>query len=267
MNVANASLIMKSFTKGGTLMLTMERHQLILSLLAEKKTVRLQELSDRTNASDSTIRRDLDALEQQGALKRVHGGASSLSASREEAPMSEKTGQYHEQKKIIASLAAGTISKKETIFLDAGSTTTLMIPYLDSSVTVVTNGPEHLPHLAERGITTYVIGGFVKPGTRAIVGANAVENLKQYRFDRCFLGVNGITEEDGLTTPDPEEAAIKKKVLYQSMNRYVLADHSKFGERTFITFAGAEDAILVTDSSGPVVTAMQNNKDIEVMLP
>lgn len=248
-------------------MLTPERHQLILTLLEEKHTIRLQELIDHTDASESTIRRDLATLEKKGKLRRVHGGASSLSFTKEEAPMSEKSEKFHEEKEIIATLAARYIREKETIFLDAGSTTNLMIPHLDPSITVVTNGPEHLPMLAEQGITTYLIGGFVKPGTRAVIGANAVENLSQYRFDRCFLGVNGITAEDGLTTPDPEEAAIKKNVLHQSLNRYVLADHSKFGARTFTRFAGTEEAVLITDTSSPMVEALQKNTEIEVIHP
>ncbi|SIS43421.1 DeoR/GlpR family DNA-binding transcription regulator [Salimicrobium flavidum] len=248
-------------------MLTPERHQLILTLLEEKHTIRLQELIDHTHASESTIRRDLDTLEKKGKLRRIHGGASSLSTVKEEAPMSEKTEQFHEEKRIIASLASRFIRKKETIFLDAGSTTNLMIPHLDPSVIVVTNGPEHLPMLAEHGITTYLIGGFVKPGTRAVIGANAAENLRQYRFDRCFVGVNGITEEDGLTTPDPEEAAIKKNVLHQSLNRYILADHSKFGTRTFTRFGSLEDAVLITDTSSPLVKTLQKNTEIEVIHP
>ncbi|SDJ61796.1 DeoR/GlpR family DNA-binding transcription regulator [Salimicrobium halophilum] len=248
-------------------MLTAERHQLILSLLADKQTIRLQEIIDHTNASESTIRRDLDTLEKKGKLNRVHGGASAATLTKEEATMSEKSEKFHAEKEAIASFAARFIKGKETIFLDAGSTTNLMIPHLDPSITVVTNGPEHLPMLAERGITTYLIGGFVKPGTRAVIGANAVENLRQYRFDRCFVGVNGITEEDGLTTPDPEEAAIKKNVLAQSLSRYILADHSKFGTRTFTKFGDPEDAILITDASTPTAEKLKSKTEIEVAHP
>ncbi|WP_347862439.1 DeoR/GlpR family DNA-binding transcription regulator [Salimicrobium sp. PL1-032A] len=248
-------------------MLTAARQQLILSLLADKETVRLQEIIEQTNASESTIRRDLDTLEKKGKLKRVHGGASSATPAKVEATMKEKTEKFHVEKDRIAAFAAGFIKENETIFLDAGSTTYLMIPYLDPSITVVTNGPGHLPMLAEQGITTYLIGGFVKAGTQAVIGANALEDLRQYRFDRCFVGVNGITETDGLTTPDPEEAAIKKNVLAQSLSRYVLADHSKFGTRTFTKFGELEDAILITDTSTPATEQLKDKTEIEVVHP
>ncbi len=103
-----------------------------------------------------------------------------------------------------------------------------MIPFLSGrNVTVVTNGLTHLEALYEKDITVYVTGGLVKDKTRTLIGRGAMTALAQYRFDKCFLGTNGVHPENGYTTPDPEEAAIKRQALLRSDETFVLADRSK----------------------------------------
>ncbi|WP_010677314.1 DeoR/GlpR family DNA-binding transcription regulator [Bacillus timonensis] len=229
-------------------MLTPERHQLILSLLKEHGVVKLQELVESTNSSESTIRRDLVQLENENKLKRVHGGASLVHGNRLEPSYIEKTAKNIKEKRAIAKYASKLIQDGDSIYMDAGTTTQELIPFLDQKeLTVVTNGFNLIEPLLEKGITTYLIGGVVKPQTKALIGSRALSSLNLYRFDKCFLGVNGIDLKFGFTTPDPEEALIKQTAMGLAKESFILADHTKFNEVSFSKISSLKDAILITD--------------------
>ncbi|MBO0998935.1 DeoR/GlpR transcriptional regulator [Bacillus sp. SD075] len=248
-------------------MLTTERHQFILSILKEQGTVKLQELVDQLQASESTIRRDLVQLEEMKLLKRVHGGASLLQRKGLEPTTMEKQNKARAEKQLIAKLAASFIEKNDCIYLDAGTTTAEMIPYLkDKNITVLTNGLMHIPKLIELEIKTVLVGGTIKFSTNAVIGSSAVQFLDEYRFDKCFLGMNGIHQDLGFTTPDPEEALLKKMALRLSNETYVLADSSKLNEATFAKVADVSDAIIITDSNDEeVVAQLHKNPKVKVV--
>ncbi|MCZ0702028.1 DeoR family fructose operon transcriptional repressor [Natronobacillus azotifigens] len=229
-------------------MLTPKRHVLIEELLEKKRYITIQELVDTTGVSESTIRRDLSELEKQNRLIRVHGGASLRHTTRQELSYPEKSIQYVEKKKSIAKLAATVIEEHDFIYLDAGTTTYEMIPHLvDRNITVVTNGLTHLDLLSQLHIQTYLLGGFVKETTKALIGARALTSLGEYHFNKCFIGVNALDLNHGYTTPDPEEAAIKQKALECSEQRYILADHSKLHQVAFAKIANLDAATLIID--------------------
>lgn len=229
-------------------MLTLTRHQIILNLLKEKDVVKINELVELTNASESTIRRDLSQLEEEKFLKRVHGGASRLQGKLQELSMTEKSSKNIQEKRKIAQYAANMVDEGDCIYLDAGSTVTEMIPFLPTKdIVVVTNGLMHLDSLLARNINTFIIGGFAKSKTKAIVGRGAIASLENYRFDHCFLGVNGIHPEGGYTTPDQEEAMIKSIAIEKARVTHVLADQSKFSEMFFAKIADLHCASIITN--------------------
>jgi DeoR family transcriptional regulator, fructose operon transcriptional repressor len=229
-------------------MLTLERHQMILDLLQEKEIVRIQEIVEATGASDSTIRRDLTELEEQRRLKRVHGGAALLSSKTEEPSVLEKAVKHEQEKKAIARYAASIVKEKDSIYIDAGTTTYHMLDYLPENIIVVTNGVDIALQLMKRKIKTILLGGELKPGTLALVGREAVNVISQYRFDKCFLGINGVDFQHGLTTPDPEEAHVKQLALSFSDERFVLCDSNKFSRVTFAKVAELGQVTIITDS-------------------
>lgn len=230
-------------------MLTPERHQLIVSLLKENGVVKLQELVERTNSSESTIRRDLVQLEDKNILKRIHGGASLVQGNRVEPSYIEKSSKNIKEKRAIAQYASQLIHEGDSIYLDAGTTSQELIPFLNhEGITVVTNAVNLIEPLLEKGITTYLTGGVVKPQTKALIGSRALESLNLYRFDKCFLGVNGIDLKYGYTTPDPEEALIKQTAMGLASECYILADHTKFNEVSFSKVSSLKDAVLITDN-------------------
>lgn len=250
-------------------MLTPERHQLILQIIKEKPIVKIQELVDLTEASESTIRRDLTVLEEGKFLKRVHGGAARLKGKLQEPSMVEKSTKNLQEKKQIAQYAASLVEEGDSIYLDAGSTILEMIEFLPSKdIVVVTNGLMHLPHLLERNIETYVIGGYAKPKTNAIIGRGALASLEQYRFDKCFLGVNGVHPDSGYTTPDQEEAMIKQKAMSLSREVFVIADDTKFTEIAFAKIADLHEAIIITNMLDEDIKGQYTSKtSIKVVTP
>ncbi len=226
-----------------------ERKQVILQRIQEQQFVRLEELVEILGTSESTVRRDLDDLESSGKLRRVHGGAEAPANLQLEESILEKSVKNVQEKRAIAEKAAGLISDGDVIFLDAGTTTGLLIDYLtQADLTVVTNSIHHAVRLVEHRIKTIIVGGFVKESTDASIGAVALEQIRRLNFDKAFLGMNGI-DKNYLTTPDVEEATIKRTVLENAKESYVLADASKVGQFSFVKVAEIEQATIICQTS------------------
>ncbi|WP_227394526.1 DeoR/GlpR family DNA-binding transcription regulator [Jeotgalibacillus aurantiacus] len=229
-------------------MLTEERYSIILDKVKSRETVKIQDLIEATGASESTIRRDLTELEKKKFIKRIHGGARLMERMTDEPSMDEKSAKNLHQKKEIARLAASFIEKGDCIFLDAGTTTRQLVEFLpEDDLIVVTNGLMHVEALMQKGIRTYLTGGVIKPKTNALIGRGAIDSLRAYRFDKAFMGTNGVHYESGYTTPDPEEAQVKAEAMSLSREVYVLADAEKIGEIAFARFGELQDSTLITE--------------------
>ena len=231
-------------------MLSKERHKLILEKIDKESVVYLNDLVQYLNTSESTIRRDLTALDKAGLLRKVHGGAMSLNEkvintvddiveNRQNLNISEKTK--------IAAYAASLIKDDDLVYIDAGTTTELMIDFISNTkATFVTNGIVHARKLLKKNCTTYILGGEIKLSTEAIVGAETVNSLRKYNFTKGFFGTNGVDIKRGFTTPDMREAMVKEEAFYRSKNKFVLCDKSKFGKVSSITFAEIKEAQIIT---------------------
>ncbi len=227
--------------------LTEERQQKILDLLEASNVIKLSELSDMFTASESTVRRDLDYLAEQGLLKRIHGGAQRITNKRFETNLKEKIGQNSNEKKAIGMYASQLVNEGDCIFLDAGSTIYEMIPFLKGKeITVVTNSVHHASLLSDLAIPTIILGGGIKMTTNAVVGSTTESQIETFNFDAGFVGTNGIDIDRGLTTPDTEEAAIKRLALTNSKRKYILADSTKFAEVGFVKFFDLDVDLIIT---------------------
>ena len=221
-------------------MLTEERYSKILECLNEYKTVTVTQLAEALNASESTIRRDLNSLATMKKIIKVHGGATVLNDSFNfsEHPVEAKEKMFSEEKAAIAKYAASTIRKNDFVFIDF---------ITESSAIFVTNGFSHAKKLARKNFKVYIIGGQIKSSTEAVIGTECVEALKKFNFTKCYMGTNGISLAAGFTTPDTDEAAVKKTAILHSYVAYILADHSKFNQVSSVTFAPADSACIITD--------------------
>ncbi|MFR5602548.1 MAG: DeoR/GlpR family DNA-binding transcription regulator [Lachnospiraceae bacterium] len=230
-------------------MLIEERFQEILEIVNAKKTVTVQELTERLNTSESTIRRDLAQLHKKGKLIKVHGGATALdvSYSTQDLKMEEKYQLYTEEKLRIARYAAALIQPEDFVFIDAGTTTELLTEQIaETRASYVTNSMVHAKKLAEKGCKTFILGGEIKGTTEAIVGPEALEAISRYNFTKGFFGTNGVTLEEGFTTPELNEAAVKRLAMEHSRQRFILCDGSKFNQVSQITFGRFEEAQIIT---------------------
>lgn len=233
-------------------MLYEERKEYILRILQQEQIVRIQDLTIALNASESTIRRDLQNLEEAGALRRVHGGAKTNSPLSLEHNMLEKSSKNVQEKIDIARFAAEIVKDDDVVYIDAGTTTLQMLPFLkNKKIMVVTNSTMHVSALLESQIKTIVIGGPIKPTTKAICGYQSIQQLEQYRFDKAFLGINGIHPYLGLTTADIEEAAMKQTAIKLATESFVLADHSKFEVVKFAQVSTLENIHILCDYCPP----------------
>ena len=229
-------------------MLTDERHAIILDQLEQKNTVTVQELVEQLGHSESTIRRDLTTLEDQEKLVRIHGGARKKRKPVDEPTMDEKTVKFIQEKEKVSQLAATLVDDFDVIYLDAGTTTYSMIPYLEGKqIPVVTNGVPHAALLTDHKIETLLLGGKIKQRTKAVIGAFAERQLNELNFTKAFMGMNGVDIAQGFTTPDTEEAAVKQKAIRQSNQSYVLTDVSKLGEVSFSKVADIDECTVITN--------------------
>ena len=231
-------------------MLTFDRRSKILEYISENGSAGVNELSQLLNASESTIRRDLAELAKSGRLDKVHGGAmlpSQEFINREDS-ISVKVQKNFEEKLLIAEYAVSLINDSDYVFIDAGSTTFLMTRFITGSkATFITNGIAQAHELVKNGCKVMVLGGELKDTTEAIVGAVAAQNLQKYNFSKAFIGANGITLKQGITTTDTSEAIIKAVAVERSFSTFVLADSSKFGKVSAVTAAPVDSACIICD--------------------
>lgn len=236
-------------------MLTEDRYQKILKLLDKHQTVSLNQLKNNLKASESTIRRDLSHLEKENKLSRIHGGAKKKLVFDSEYSMSEKTTRNSHEKDLIARYAVSLIEQGDLLYLDAGTTTLAMLPYLKGKdIKIVTNGVLNANILADLDIETILLGGRIKASTKAVIGSQALKQLEHYRFSKVFLGINGIDREYGLTTPDSEEALLKRTAMNATNDTYFLADSSKFNKVTFCHVADLEGQTILTNDTDKNLT-------------
>lgn len=235
-------------------MLTEKRYAMILELVEKRRSVTVPEIKEILGVSESTIRRDLTALDRAGKLSKVFGGAVAVDTAITvaEPSVAQKMEMQQAEKRAIARYAASLITDSDFIFLDAGTTTGCLIDCIyPCGATFVTNAVSHARRLAMAGFRVILVGGELKGTTEAVVGSQAILTLENYHFTKGFFGTNGISRRCGFTTPDTNEALVKQTAINQSAKSYVLADSQKFGSVSSVTFAPYEKAVIITETEPP----------------
>ena len=154
---------------------------------------------------------------------------------------------YQEEKQKIGKYAASLIEPHDFVYVDAGTTTACMIPYItEKTATFVTNAVSHALELAEREFHVIILGGELKAATEAIVGNEACLSLQKFNFTKGFWGTNGVSVHQGFTTPDVSEAMVKRKSMERCKECFVLCDFSKFNLISPVTFGEFKSATIIT---------------------
>ena len=238
-------------------MLALLRRKQILEHLQAKGGVRLTELSEALSVSEMTIRRDLDALQKDGLIERVHGGAVLAQYGTDEPGFEKKVQREQEEKAAIAERAAALVKPGSAVALSAGTTTCALATRLSAceGLTVVTNSMNvwnELQKSGGKGTTVILTGGEFRTPSDALVGPTADASIRSLYFDVLFLGVHGLDPVAGLTTPNISEAETNRTFIARCRRLVVVADHTKWRTTALCTMADLSDVdTLVTDDGLP----------------
>lgn len=212
----------------------------------------IQEIADAVGASPATIRRDLLALEAEGAISRTHGGARIAESAGIEVAFEVREQRNLAAKRAIGDAAFETIVPHSAIFLDAGTTVLQVARRIRLNplpLSVFTNCVTVAQVLMDvRDLKITLIGGHLRPQNASMVGSLAEEMLDRLWFDRLFLGAGAIAEDCCLYSLDEEEARLNEKMLTRAAAKHLLVDSSKFGQRlTYKVARLSPDIGIITD--------------------
>ena len=249
-----------------------ERRDQIVKMARENRVVKNKELMERFGISIETVRRDLKYLEKQGHLDCVYGGA----VLKQQAPAAgsgiEKAYARHpDEKDAIAREAARIVKTGETIFLEEGSTVFAMTRYLKDigPLTVITSSLRIAMELGNQPDCTVILpGGRVMPGTLELAGFQSDENLGIFNIDKAFIGVNGITETHFTDYSMIDRMYIRRRVIENSNQAIVLADHSKFGVRATVNVASVNelDMVITDDKTSDSYVKKLEDSGVQVIV-
>jgi len=234
-----------------------QRHEVIVAEVRRRGSVRVSELAGLLGVSDMTVRRDLDMLDDAGLVTKVHGGATLRDErSTDEPGFEAKSLRNMAEKHAIAMSAAGRVRAGSAIGVTAGTTTWQLAYHLVdiADLTVVTNSVRvaEVLHQHHRPDRTVVLTGGVRTPSDALVGSVAVQTLNTLHLDAVFMGVHGMSERAGYTTPNLMEVDTNRAFLASTEHLVVMADHTKWNVTGLSSIAPLDAAReLITDRNLP----------------
>jgi len=233
-------------------MLVAQRQAQIAHVIHERGSVRVTELSTLFHVTEETIRRDLDALEQMGQVKRSHGGALRVDELQMETPYMQRETSFIAEKKAIALQAIQLIESGDHIVIDGSSTTYFLALTLPNMpLQVITNSLKVAAELAnKKKISVVMTGGVLSPRSLSLVGPTAEQTLGKYHVNKAFISCKGVHPELGLSESNELQALVKQKMLSIADQAIVLADASKLGVQDFMNICSmAEIDHFITDDA------------------
>lgn len=231
-------------------MIPYKRRLQMLKLLETHEIVSVPELLEAMpDVSESTIRRDLKALEAEGQLVTMRGGGVSRKIGSYEVPVNSKAIVNVAEKERIASYAAGLVKDGEAIYLDSGSTTLRMLKHLkNKEITIVTSNALVLTELEDAAkVKCFMVGGEINFATASLYGMETVNELSRMNFDKAFIGANGFSQAAGISTHDILEAEKKRTVKRNCTETYVLMDSSKSGRNALHKVFDISEVTIICD--------------------
>ncbi len=231
-------------------MLPVTRRQKIREFVQEKKSATVLALAAMYGVTDETIRRDLKALEKEGALMRTYGGAFIQTGVENLVEADLRANIYVENKKKIAAVCRSLIQNGDALFLD-NSTTCFYIAQAveDMRLTIVTNSLTIMNQLAPReNLSLIATGGVFSHSEKAFYGATTVNTLLEYYVDKAFISCRSLSIEHGITDSMEHWNRVRQAAVERSKETYLVADFSKFNETSFVRLCGFDSiTAVITD--------------------
>lgn len=244
-----------------------ERHEKILQMLKDKKRVEVQELSELFEVSEDTIRRDLRIMEQKGKVHRTYGGAILPDKVNSYENFIVRENIQNDVKQSIASLAQSFIQERDTLLLDGSTTVAKIVPLLSGykNLTVITNSITIAYDILHQcpNINLHIIGGIVRNDIGNSISIESLKDIEKLYVDKVFLSACSISLKGELTTPIIEDAHVKKAMLNAGREVYILADSSKFGQKSLMEFGRIKpEYTIISDSDLPE----DINEDLQALI-
>ena len=233
------------------------------AFIIERGNVSLTELADCFSVSVNTIRRDIAELLKNGNIKKIYGGVMAVSSS-VPIPISQREKANISSKHTIGALAAQLVQDNSTVFIDTGTTTTNVLPYLEkkNNVTIITSNLKvmtEIPHYPNLELVS--LGGFFDSTTSSFIGASTIEALSSLTFDLVLMSATGVSLERGLTINSYFEEAIKRQLVQQNKGHVaLLADTDKYGKAALFSYASFDDMNYVVSEKEPPREYMDHMK-------
>lgn len=234
-----------------------ERRASILRMLEQKEEVSVVELSRETGISEVTIRKDLTILQSRHLLLRTRGGAmrQPVDNPNEDTAISKKKMFNFKEKERIGIEAAKMIKEGDFIMLDSGTTTLEIARHLDKfrDLRILTNSMNIATELmVYKRFDVTLLGGNVRVNSHSMVGPLALNVLRNFSRYKLFLGVDSFSIENGVSTPNLEEAMLNQIMIQQAEKVIAVFDSSKFNKRSFVHIADANEIdCIITDQAIP----------------
>ena len=229
-----------------------KRRDGLIQYLKNNKTASLDELCEKFQVSKSTIRRDIDEIEAQNLIKKVYGGVV-LVEDEKALPVNIRNSMHINEKDSIGRAAASLVNDGDSILVDGGTTALQMIKYLKDkkNVTVVTNSILVVNDaILYKNLNIIVTGGNLLLGTNSLIGAEAINIMKNLTCRYAFISATGLSIEKGLSNAFLLEAEVKREMIKCGHKFILMVDHSKFDMISMVTFADLKDVeILITDAT------------------
>jgi len=230
-----------------------QRREEIMELVRSRGSVRVAEISKLYGVSEVTVRSDLEYLEAQGVLSRIHGGAVGTGKHYINMDMSERYMSNSASKKTLAAKVAELVEHNDTIFMNAGTTLTYVLHAIRGkrNISIVTNSIQNAVEASTYpGFNVILLGGEIDEKYQFTYGNETLSQLDEYHATKCILSVDGIHERDGLTLYYSNESGIVRKMIACADQTIVAADGTKLGKNTFSRVADVEDMdVLVTNTT------------------
>ena len=235
-------------------MIPAERQAAIEAYLRKEGFAQVEELSRILEVSSITIRRDLDLLEKRGVLERSHGGARTRNYIDREAFYEEKGKSRQEEKAAIGRQIARLVQPGETIFINSGSTTRYVAAALAGrkDLRIITNNMAVLRVLpGSDGPEVIIPGGYYRYPSQCLVGEETLQFLRRIFVDKTIIGTDGLSLDNGLTSPVSQEAAVTRAMVEQCQGDVIVAaDSSKFGRISHFKTVELDQVGLVMTDGG-----------------
>ena len=239
----------------------LERHQQILSLAQAQRAIRIKEVAQHLGVHEMTVRRDVDALVEQGLLERIHGGARLPQKASEEVSQVLRAGQHALEKQSLARAALAFVGRGDTVAVDASTTALALVKMLAGlEVKVLATGLDAAISLAASSVPFTLAAGDFQPSARSFVGPLVMATLRRIHPDTVFFSAKGFTVESGFTEPYLAEVETKAQLIASGRQVIALLDHSKFGRTALYTLADLTAVdVVITDRepSGEVREALE----------